>query len=79
MNADDIYSEMARIAEENGYELTPTAYKVATFMAKRGISTGVCPCHPDIPAPYRGCIGMICADEIKNKGVCCCNVFKSCK
>ena len=71
-----VLEEMKQIAEEQGYELTETAEKVAKFMERRKMSIGVCPCHPDVPAPYRGCIGFLCQDEIKNKGKCCCGVFK---
>ena len=81
MNQDDIYLEMKQIAEEQGYELTPTAEKVARFMERQHIPLGVCPCAKDVPAPYRGCVGIICQKEIEENGVCHCNVYRkpSCK
>lgn len=72
---ENILTQMQLIADEHGYKLTKTAEKVAKFMEKRKMTIGICPCHPDTPAPYRGCIGIICEKEIQEKGVCCCNVF----
>lgn len=76
MNAEEYMNEMKQIAEEQGYELTPTAEKVARFMERQHIPLGVCPCAKDVPAPYRGCVGIICQKEIEEKYVCHCGVFK---
>jgi len=71
-----ILDEMKLIAEEQGYELTETAEKVAKFMERQKIPLGVCPCARDVPPPYRGCIGMICKNELEEKGICHCQVFR---
>lgn len=76
MTKDEILAEMKLIAEENGVELTENAEKIASFRARAKIPLNVCPCAKDVPAPYRGCIGYICMDEIKNFGVCKCNCFQ---
>ena len=76
MNAEEYMNEMKIIAEEQGYELTETAEKVAKFMERQKIPLGVCPCARDVPAPYRGCIGFICKNEIEEKGICHCQVFR---
>lgn len=69
-------NELKLIAEEQGYELTENAEKIAKFRARANVPLSVCPCDKDTPAPYRGCVGFICADEIKEKGVCKCNCFR---
>lgn len=76
MNAEEYMNEMKLIAEEQGYELTENAEKIAKFRARANVPLSVCPCDKDSPAPYRGCVGFICADEIKEKGVCKCNCFR---
>jgi len=76
MNAEEVLNELKLIAEEQGYELTETAEKVAKFMERQHIPLGVCPCERKTPAPYRGCVGFICKNEIEEKGICHCQVFK---
>jgi len=77
MNADDILQELKLIAEENGYELTENAEKIAKFRARTGLPMNLCPC--DKTNPYRGCIGSLCKKELETDGVCHCNLFRNCK
>ena len=65
MNADEIMNELKLIAEEQGYELTDNAEKIEKFRARANIPLSVCPCAKDVPAPYRGCVGHICKEEIE--------------
>ena len=65
MNADDILNELKLIAEENGYELTENAEKIAKFRAKSGIDLGKCVCDPK--NPYKGCISNLCRKEIEEE------------
>lgn len=76
-----VLDEMKLIAEEQGYELTETAEKVAKFMERQKIPMGVCPCSRDVSAPYRGCVGSLCRKEIEENGVCHCRAYRkrSCK
>lgn len=69
-----ILKEMQKIAEENGYELTETAEKIANFRARTGMQMSDCPC--DKGNPYRGCIGSLCKKEIEENGVCHCNAYR---
>jgi len=77
MNADEIMNEMKLIAEEQGYELTENAEKIAKFRARTGLPMSQCPCDPK--ASGRGCIGPVCRDELETKKICHCNCFRSCK
>ena len=70
----EIYEQMKIIAEEQGYELTENAEKIAKFRARTGMDMSVCPCDPK--SPYRGCIGSQCKKEIEETGVCHCNCFR---
>ena len=79
MNVDEIMNEMKLIAEEQGYKLTENAEKIAKFRAMANIPLSICPCDKENPAPYRGCVGIICENEIKTYGVCKCNCFKQSK
>lgn len=74
MNAEEYMNEMKLIAEEEGYELTPTAEKVAKFRERTGMPISECPCDPG--NPYRGCIGTICREEIETTGTCHCHAYK---
>lgn len=74
MNADEIMNEMKLIAEEQGYELTENAEKIAKFRARTGMDMSVCPCDPK--NPYRGCVGSLCRQELETAGMCHCNCFK---
>lgn len=74
MNAEEILQEMKLIAEENGYELTENAEKIAKFRARADIPMNLCPC--DIKNPYRGCVGIKCHIEIKEEGECHCRCFR---
>ena len=76
MNAEEYMNELKLIAEEQGYELTDNAEKIAKFRARANIPLSVCPCAKDVPAPYRGCVGHICKEEIETFGVCKCNCFR---
>lgn len=76
MNADDILLEMKKLAQDNGVELTDNAINIARFRARANIPLSVCPCAKDVPAPYRGCVGHICKEEIETFGVCKCNCFR---
>lgn len=69
-----ILKEMQKIAEENGYELTETAEKIANFRDRTGMPMSDCPC--DKGNPYRGCIGQLCKKEIEENGVCHCNAYR---
>ena len=73
MEADDILLEMKLIAEEQGYELTENAEKIAKFRARTGLPMNLCPCDKD--NPYRGCVGSLCKKEIKEEGICHCRCF----
>lgn len=74
MNADDILNELKLIAEENGYELTENAEKIAKFRARTGLDLGKCVCDPK--NPYKGCISNLCRKEIEEDGVCGCRCFR---
>ena len=75
MNADEIMNELKLIAEEQGYELTENAEKIAKFRARTGLPMNKCPCDPN--NPYRGFVGSLCRQELKTSGVCHCNCFRS--
>lgn len=74
MNADEVLKEMRTIAEENCYELTENAEKIAKFRARANIPMNLCPC--DKGNPLRGCIGVKCHLEIKEDGECHCRAFR---
>lgn len=74
MNADEVLKEMRTIAEENGYELTENAEKIAKFRAKRGLDLGRCVCDPK--NPYKGCISNLCRKEIEEEKICHCHCFR---
>ena len=78
-NKISVYDEMKQIAEEQGYELTPTAEKVAKFRERTHQPISICPCDPK--NPYRGCVGSACRVEIENDGICKCQAYRkrSCK
>lgn len=74
MTADDYLNEMRIIAEENGYELTENAEKIAKFRERTGLPIFDCPC--DRGNPYRGCIGSLCRKEIEENGICHCQAYR---
>jgi len=70
---EDILLELKLIAEENGYELTENAEKIAKFRARANIDLGKCVCDPK--NPYRGCISNLCRKEIEEEKICHCRCF----
>ncbi len=72
----DIYTKLQELATAHNVELTENAVKIAKFRERTGLPMDRCPCHPDMLAPERGCIGTICMQEIETLGQCCCRCFK---
>lgn len=70
----EIYEQMKLIAEEQGYELTETAEKVAKFRERTHKPISICPCDPK--NPYRGCVSNLCREEILTVGKCHCGAYK---
>lgn len=70
-----IYGEMKRIADDEGFELTPTAEKIAMFRVKANIPMDECPCERG-KDKGRGCLGRVCLKELLEKGICHCRAYK---
>lgn len=77
MNADDIYTEMKKLAQDNGVELTDNAINIARFRARANIPLSVCPCCRGDTSRY--CISYQCLRDIEILGKCHCQAFRSCK
>ena len=77
MNADDILLEMKLIAEEQGYELTENAEKIAGFRARANIPLSVCPCCRGDKTRY--CISEQCKKDIEMFSTCHCRAYRTCK
>lgn len=74
MNADDILNELKLIAEENGYELTENAEKIAKFRARAALTLDKCACCKLDTTKY--CISERCKNDIETNGECGCHCFK---
>ena len=65
--------ELKKIADKNGFKLSQNAEKVARYREVADIPLSICCCHKN--DKERFCISQKCMDDIKNNGICACNVF----
>ena len=73
MTEDDIYLEIKKLADANGYQLTENAIKICAFRSRADIPLSKCPCEQNNPKRY--CISELCKDDIERYGRCHCNCF----
>ena len=74
MNIDEIEVSVAKLAQENGLELTDNAHNICAFRARADIPLSVCPCSRG--DSERFCISPKCMDDINKFGKCHCNCFR---
>ena len=70
-----IYEYMKQLAEQEGYEVTDNAPKIAKVKERFfGVEHWKrCPCDPDSD---RFCISEHCKRDIQQNGVCHCNAYR---
>lgn len=73
MTEDDIYLELKKLADANGYQLTENAIKICAFRARADIPLTKCPCSQNDPNRY--CISETCKQDIEQHGRCHCSCY----
>ena len=73
MTEDDIYIELKKLAQANGYQLTDNAIKICAFRARADIPLTKCPCEQNNPKRY--CISETCKQDIEQHGICHCSCY----
>lgn len=74
MNEDNIYIELKKLADANGYQLTENAIKICAFRARADIPLSKCPCSQNDPNRY--CISEKCKEDIEMHNLCHCHCFQ---